>query len=202
MLAITLLFATLTLIDAFTPSLLPSSVEMLCSSSCASGLCPFSSCTKKRFRREWGVVLYSAIDVSPPEEDDNDDEEEDQEVDGAYSKIARSEFVDTSTGDATTAVDWGGALGKLRERIGDVQKGGGGISPSTALFRSMTRDSPNEAITRFLQEAKPDVIGAMTGAVMSLLGGLSNPAIGVETIVKANGEKLGNLCFQVSNIVY
>jgi len=54
----------------------------------------------------------------------------------------------------------------------------------------------------FLQEAKPDVIGAMTGAVMSLLGGLSNPAIGVETIVKADGEKLGNLCFQLQMTGY
>lgn len=135
-----------------------------------------------------GVKLFSAIDVTPPEDEDKDEEE----ANDSYSAIAESEFAAD-----VTSVDWGGALGKLRERINDLKKGKSSV-PSNALFRVMTRESPNEVIINFLQEAKPDVISAMTGAVMSLLGGLSNPAIGVETIVKADGEKLGNLCFQVS----
>jgi hypothetical protein len=133
------------------------------------------------------VQLFSTIDVTPPEDED----EQEEESNDHYSYLAESEFEEDKT-----AVDWGGALGKLRERISDLKKGRSQV-PSNALFRVMTRDSPNEAIINFLQEAKPDVVSAMTGAVMSLLGGLSNPAIGVETIVKADGEKLGNLCFQV-----
>lgn len=140
----------------------------------------------KLHNRVHAVQLFSTIDVTPPE-----DEDEQEEESSDYSKLAESEF-----GADITSVDWGGALGKLRERISDLQKGKSRV-PSNALFRVMTRDSPNEAIINFLQEAKPDVVSAMTGAVMSLLGGLSNPAIGVETIVKADGEKLGNLCFQV-----
>ena len=140
--------------------------------------------------------LYSSIDVTPEDDDVDEEEEEEDDYSDAYSQIARSEF------DAdTTAVDWGGALGKLRERIGDIHRGKSG-SPPNALFRVMTSDSPNEAIVKFVQEAKPDVISAMSGAVSSLLGGLSNPAIGVETIVKADGEKLGNLCFQLQMTGY
>jgi len=37
----------------------------------------------------------------------------------------------------------------------------------------------------------------MTGAVSSLLGGLSNPAMGIEMVVQASSEKLGKLCFQL-----
>jgi len=37
----------------------------------------------------------------------------------------------------------------------------------------------------------------MSGAVSSLLGGLSNPAMGIETVVQTSSEKLGQLCFQL-----
>jgi hypothetical protein len=42
----------------------------------------------------------------------------------------------------------------------------------------------------------------MSGTVQSLLGGLAKPGAGVETIVKANGEKLGSLCFQLQMTGY
>jgi len=144
------------------------------------------------FHRRVHEVLFSTIDVTPPE----DEGEQEEDSNDPYAQLAESEF-----GEDKTAVDWGGALGKLRERISDLKKGRSQM-PSNALFRVMTRDSPNETIINFLQEAKPDVVSAMTGAVMSLLGGLSNPAIGVETIVKADGEKLGNLCFQLQMTGY
>jgi len=78
----------------------------------------------------------------------------------------------------------------------------GKTSPSQALYRIMKRESPNEAIMQFVSEAKPDVVTAMSGAVGSLLGGLSNPAVGAEIVVKADGEKLGNLCFQLQMTGY
>jgi hypothetical protein len=141
------------------------------------------------------------------EEDDDDDNEDDEEDTSTYSKLASSEFEGDGTMDSTK-VDWGGALGKLRERMGDVNDPtlnaqGGKARPSNALFRTMLAEgTPNQAILKFVQEAKPDVVSAMSGAVGSLLGGLSNPAMGVETIIKADGEKLGNLCFQLQMTGY
>lgn len=124
------------------------------------------------------------------EEDDEDDS--DEEDDDFYSRIASSEFND----EEGTELDWGSALGSLRQRMGDIEKGKS-QNPSNALFRLMSRDSPNEAIGKFVEEANPEVLAAMSGAVSGLLGSLSNPTMGIETIVKANGQKVASLCFQL-----
>mmetsp|Transcript_3429 Transcript_3429/g.6606 ORF Transcript_3429/g.6606 Transcript_3429/m.6606 type:complete len:591 (-) Transcript_3429:273-2045(-) len=146
------------------------------------------------------------------EEDDDDDEEDDD----PYAQTAPSEFAenddnpinsDSSTSIAkaiarqsrelnTTPLNWSGALSTLRSRVSDIESGKS-MNPSTALFRTISRDRPNEAIGRFVREANPEVVAAMTGAVSSLLGSLSDPRMGVETIVQASSEKLGNLCFQL-----
>ena len=145
-------------------------------------------------------IDYDYIDVPGDDEDVNnnkqeqEEEDEDDEDENVYQSLARSEFETASE----STIDWGGALGKLRERMGDI-----GGKPSKALFRSMLAEgTPNEAILKFVQDAKPDVVSAMSGAVSSLLGGLSNPAIGVETIVKADEAKLGSLCFQLQMTGY
>ena len=137
------------------------------------------------------------------EDDDEDDEDDDiDDEDDSYKQSASSEFMDSKEASSSdlapvgrSSVDWGGEYGKLRERVGDIESGQTG--PSKALFRIMTAKTPNEAIASFVNEANPEVVAAMSGAVTSLLGGLSNPNAGVETIVKANGEKLGSLCFQL-----
>eukprot|EP00585_Thalassiosira_rotula_P007384 CAMPEP_0196139100 /NCGR_PEP_ID=MMETSP0910-20130528/6493_1 /TAXON_ID=49265 /ORGANISM="Thalassiosira rotula, Strain GSO102" /LENGTH=566 /DNA_ID=CAMNT_0041399785 /DNA_START=38 /DNA_END=1738 /DNA_ORIENTATION=+ len=146
------------------------------------------------------------------EENDDDDEEDDD----PYAQTAPSEFaenedtpinIDSPTSLAkaiarqsrelnTSPLNWSGALSTLRSRVSDIESGKS-MNPSTALFRTISRDRPNEAIGRFVREANPEVVAAMTAAVGSLLGSLSNPAMGVETIVQASSEKLGNLCFQL-----
>ena len=85
----------------------------------------------------------------------------------------------------------------LRDRALD-QKSGQNTS-SKALFRLITMSTPSEAITKFVSTTNPEVVTAMSAAVSSLLGGLASGPLGsgVETIVKANGEKLGSLCFQL-----
>ncbi|KAL7553401.1 hypothetical protein ACHAWF_016682 [Thalassiosira exigua] len=146
--------------------------------------------------------------------DDDDDDVEDDILDtDPYARQAPSEFTETDDASPptsslakavarqsrelnTTPYDWGGALSTLRSRVADVESGKS-ADPSTALFRTVSRERPNEAIGRFVREASPEVVAAMTGAVSSLLGSLSNPAMGVETIVQASSEKLGNLCFQL-----
>lgn len=135
------------------------------------------------------VFAEAVYDEEEDEDDDDDDEEED---DDHYSKKASEEFLER----ATSGLDWGGALGTLRERVSDVESGAS-QSPSNALFRVMTSQTPNEAIGNFISTADRQVVAAMSGAVSSLLGGLSNPAMGVETVVKASGEKIGSLCFQL-----
>jgi len=149
-----------------------------------------------------------------------DDEGDDVDIteDDPYAQTAPSEFqegdnnVNTDTtmqsltrGTTrelnTTPLDWGGALSTLRSRVSDIESGKS-TNPSTALFRTISRERPNEAIGRFVREANPEVVAAMTGAVGSLLGSLSNPAMGVETIVSASSEKLGNLCFQLQMTGY
>lgn len=147
-------------------------------------------------------------------EDDDDDDEDDLD-DDPYAQTAPSEFTEnnenqpqsteTSLAKAiarqsrelnTSPLNWGGALSTLRSRVSDIESGKS-TNPSTALFRTISRERPNEAIGRFVREADPEVVAAMTGAVSSLMGKLSNPAIGVEMIVQASSEKLGNLCFQL-----
>jgi hypothetical protein len=85
--------------------------------------------------------------------------------------------------------------------VDDVEKGKSG-DPSQALFRLMSSQSPNQAIGSFVSSAKPQVVQAMSGAVSSLLGGLSSPSSGIETIVKATGDKIGSLCFQLQMTGY
>jgi hypothetical protein len=149
------------------------------------------------------------------DEDDDDDDDEDP-----YTILASSEFQDSSEDNSsssssalttttnnnndnipTTAVDWGGALGKLRQRVQDVETGKS-QDPSWVLFRTMSSETPNQVIGQFITQASPQVVSAMSGAVSTLLGGLSNPSTGVETIVKASGEKIGNLCFQLQMTGY
>ena len=148
------------------------------------------------------------------DEKDEEDDEEDDEPD-PYQETALSEFSDEpgtasspgslvlsdASGSPTTALDWGGALGKLRERMEDIETGKS-QDPSHALFRLMSSQSPNQAIGKFVSSASPQVVQAMSGAVSSLLGGLSNPMSGVETIVKASGDKVASLCFQLQMTGY
>mmetsp|Transcript_38775 Transcript_38775/g.79243 ORF Transcript_38775/g.79243 Transcript_38775/m.79243 type:complete len:216 (-) Transcript_38775:158-805(-) len=155
----------------------------------------------------------SFIDAdSDEDEDENDDDDDDVEPD-VYMEKAASEFLESGGSGSTsssggssmsssglapmgaTSLDWGGAYGTLRDRVDDIESGRTG--PSNALFRLLSTDTPNEAIGKFINEANPEVVGAMSGAVSSLLGGLSNPSSGIEIVVKATGEKLGNLCFQL-----
>jgi len=152
------------------------------------------------------IVLDDAGDEGNDEEDDEDEDEEPD----PYMENAASEFLDGGNDSSSsssssssslagpmgaTSLDWGGALDTLRDRVDDIESGKSG--PSNALFRLMSADTPNQAIGKFIQEADPTVISAMSGAVGSLLGGLSNPSTGIEVVVKASGEKLGNLCLQL-----
>mmetsp|Transcript_13573 Transcript_13573/g.31708 ORF Transcript_13573/g.31708 Transcript_13573/m.31708 type:complete len:607 (+) Transcript_13573:435-2255(+) len=153
------------------------------------------------------------IDVEGGE--DYDEEEEEDPEDDPYVGMVPYEFGDEPSADAaatessssalaapvTTDMDWGGALGALRSRVDDLESGKGG-DPSQALFRMMSAPSPNQIIGRFVASANPQVVQAMSGAVTSLLGGLSNPSMGVEVQVKASGEKIGSLCFQLQMTGY
>lgn len=148
---------------------------------------------------------------------DDDDEDGDFTEGDPYAQIAPSEFSEEDTAEGLSPssptslarslagqsrklnispLDWGGALSTLRSRVADVESGRS-VEPAMALFRAVSRDRPNEAIGRFVREANPEVVSAMTGAVTSLLGSLSSPAMGVEMLIKASGEKVGSLCFQL-----
>lgn len=153
------------------------------------------------------------------ENEDDDDDEDDEDTD-PYAQSAPSEFNEVGDGSQsgqpsslatalarqsrelnTTPLDWGGALTTLRDRVSDIESGKS-TNPSTALFRTISRERPNEAIGRFVREANPEVVSAMTGAVGSLLGSLSNPSMGIETIVQASSEKLASLCFRLQMTGY
>lgn len=163
-----------------------------------------STSSKVAFRRSSALHAVVLDDSGDENGDEDDDEEEDLEPD-PYMEKATSEFLDggddTSSSSSSlapmgaTSLDWGGALDTLRDRVDDIESGKRG--PSNALFRLMSAETPNQAIGKFIQEADPSVIQAMSGAVSSLLGGLSNPSTGIEVVIKANGDKLGNLCFQL-----
>lgn len=145
-----------------------------------------------------------------PDDEDDDDEEEDDEDASLYEQFASSEFLtdeeDKSSSlartDGSKRTDWGGEYDMLRDRALD-QKSGQNTS-SKALFRLITMSTPSEAITKFVSTTNPEVVTAMSAAVSSLLGGLASGPLGsgVETIVKANGEKLGSLCFQLQMTGY
>lgn len=146
--------------------------------------------------------------------DDDDDEDDEPETEDPYTTVASSEFVSErpkensgnslmfpSSDPLSTNLDWGGALGKLRQRLDDIESGKAG-NPSQALFRLMSAESPNQSIGSFISSANPQVIQAMSGAVSSLLGGLSNPQSGVEVLVKTTGDRIGSLCFQLQMTGY
>lgn len=141
--------------------------------------------------------------------EEDDEVEDDSVVIDPYIQAASSEFSSSAnnvnasdatdlvfSNDISTSLDWGGALGKLRQRFDDIEQGKSG-NPSQALFRLMSAQSPNQAIGSFINSASPQVVQAMSSAVSSLLGGLSSPTSGIETIVKATGSKIGTLCFQL-----
>ena len=146
------------------------------------------------------AILKKMFGINDEEEEDDEEELEED----PYEKVASSEFLDsgktgglvTTSGQVATRMDWGGALSRLRERVDDVESGKS-QNPSHALFRLMSSQSPNQAIGSFVQKANPQVVQAMSGAVGSLLGGLASPQSGVDMIVKASGEKIGSLCFQL-----
>lgn len=166
-----------------------------------------------------GSSEEGAADGLPDEEEEDDDDDQEELEDDPYTQVASSEFQDgkpskraggsalttpNAAGVAaalgggldTTLMDWGGALSRLRERVEDVESGKS-QDPSHVLFRMMSLQTPNQVIGQFVSSANPQVVQAMSGAVSSLLGGLSNPNMGVETLVKASGEKIGSLCFQL-----
>lgn len=155
-----------------------------------------------------GGNFYRTIRQNNSEGNDDDDDDEEEVEKDPYTEAAYLEFGentsdnedDSSDLSITTSVDWGGAYGKLQQRLEDVEAGRTG--PSNALFRIMSKESPNEAISNFVKEADPEIVAVMNGAIGSLLGGLSNPVIGIETIVNANQEKLANLCFQLQMTGY
>ncbi len=119
-------------------------------------------------------------------DDDDDDEAEDEEhPEDPYTQVAKEEFEESDVsnspttsalatlndnGKLTTLEDWGGALGKLRQRVDDVETGKS-QDPSHALFRLMSSESPNQVIGKFVTSANPQTVQAMSGAVSSLLGG-------------------------------
>lgn len=166
-----------------------------------------------------GKEIFIIVNDDDEEEPDEEEEEEDEEEleEDPYTKAASTEFTPSSSSDddgtpknqlarsddaaLATTLDWGGALGKLRQRVEDIEGGKTG-DPSRALFRLLSSESPNQSIGSFVQTAKPQVVQAMSGAINSLLGGLSSPQSGVEMVVKATGDKIGSLCFQLQMTGY
>jgi len=146
-------------------------------------------------------------------DEEDEEEEDDNDDDDPYTTNASSEFQETDRGNKsessdddsgetlTTLTDWGGALSTLRQRIDDVETGKS-QNPSQVLFRIMSSSPPTETIRKFVNEANPEIVQAMSGTVQGMLGGLSNPMTGIETIVTANSDKLSALCFQLQMTGY
>lgn len=155
---------------------------------------------------------YESFDLNNEDDENEDEDEDDEDEDSLYEQFASSEFsTEPRSGSSSSeitnysaspplGVDWGGEYDTLRSRSDDVKEGL--VGPSRALFRMMTAESPNDAIANFVKNASPEMVTTMSSAVKSLLGGLVNPSAGVETIVKANGDKLGALCFQLQMTGY
>lgn len=158
------------------------------------------STSHKRTRLQISFNDFDDDPIEPNNDDDDEDDGDEQDID-PYRDAAASEFLETENESSALApvgkssLDWGGEYGKLSKRIETVESGG--EKASGALFRIMTSETPNQAITNFMESANPQVVAAMGGAVSSLLGGLSSPTTGMETIVRASGDKIGNLCFQL-----
>mmetsp|Transcript_21345 Transcript_21345/g.42719 ORF Transcript_21345/g.42719 Transcript_21345/m.42719 type:complete len:289 (+) Transcript_21345:320-1186(+) len=96
--------------------------------------------------------------------------------------------------------DWADALESLSRRAADLAAGR--TSPKDVLFRQLTSDLPSEGIRKFISGSSPVVLSAMSDAVGALMGGLANPAVGAGIVVKADGEKLAALCFQLQMTGY
>jgi hypothetical protein len=167
---------------------------------------------KESFREAIDTKIHMQEELASNIHDvDADDEEEED----PYVKIAKSEFVDDDDVGkrtivakslesaltraqplGTSRIDWDGALQTLSQRQRDIEMGVSG-NPSYAIFRYIAKDRPSEAIGKFVKEANPEIVASMSSAVSSLLGSLSNPAMGIETVVQASSERLGQLCFQL-----
>lgn len=173
---VALLFGVLVVAHTFSPH------RTVCSSSLRSSGLLTTSPTK----------LFS---MSPPpggpfivilgDDDDGDNEEEDEDEEeleeDPYLQAAKEEFsedieeksssaLSRMNSDLATTQDWGGALGKLRQRVQDTETGKSD-DPSHALFRIMSAETPNQVIGKFVTSANPQTVQAMSGAVSSLLGG-------------------------------
>eukprot|EP00592_Proboscia_alata_P003724 CAMPEP_0194378956 /NCGR_PEP_ID=MMETSP0174-20130528/37221_1 /TAXON_ID=216777 /ORGANISM="Proboscia alata, Strain PI-D3" /LENGTH=436 /DNA_ID=CAMNT_0039161315 /DNA_START=227 /DNA_END=1537 /DNA_ORIENTATION=- len=145
--------------------------------------------------------MADTIDVSS--EGDDDAEEDEDEDDSNTEEAINPEFVleeSNKLTPSTSTTDWESSQKALKLRINDLEEGKTGTSQ--VMFRLMTAEPVNDSIQNFVSSANPDVVNAMSGAVRSLLGGLADPVMGMETIVKASGEKLGNLCFQLQMTGY
>mmetsp|Transcript_26793 Transcript_26793/g.39686 ORF Transcript_26793/g.39686 Transcript_26793/m.39686 type:complete len:516 (+) Transcript_26793:107-1654(+) len=187
-------------VSAFTPTILARGRNR------ATGVVPAAAAAAAPLKHQW--FRFAAESDNDYIEEDEDDDEDDEEDISLYEQTASSEFSSGSSSSSSITpsfpkpTDWGGEHDLLRSRLTDTQSGNNG--PSRALFRSMTSESPNEAIMNFVSGASPEVVTAMSSAVQSLLGGLGYSAggTGIEVIVKANGERLGNLCFQLQMTGY
>jgi len=132
------------------------------------------------------IVLGDDDDRDGGEEEEDEEEDSEIEVD-QYIEAAQEECQESRSssalatsnnkGDLTTKQDWGGALGKLRQRVEDIETGKSD-DPSHALFRVMSAQTPNQLIGQFVTSANPQTVQAMSGAVSSLLGGMSMCASG------------------------
>eukprot|EP00980_Cylindrotheca_fusiformis_P030264 scaffold24613_cov176-Cylindrotheca_fusiformis.AAC.8 len=188
---------------------------------CSAGLKPSIEQILGR-ERTVGLPILHLYDVTTTMDDDEDgdddydedgdDDEDDDDDEDPYISLASSEFQDDNSASSSalaminddlsvTRTDWGGAIGKLRQRVEDAETGKS-RDPSHVLFRVMSSETPNQVIGKFIQSANPETVQAMSGAVGSLLGGLSTPGAGIETVVKASGEKIGSLCFQLQMTGY
>jgi len=151
---------------------------------------------------EWNDTTY--LETAASEFSNNNKKDDDEgSVQGRFNNLNSSNKNSSSSIKpifGKTTIDWGGEYGKLKARVTDIEQGN--VGPANALFRLVTMTPPNEAIVSFVKDANPEVVAAMSGTVSSLLGGLSNPTAGMETIVKANKEKLGSLCFQLQMTGY
>eukprot|EP00557_Chaetoceros_sp_GSL56_P010413 CAMPEP_0176480050 /NCGR_PEP_ID=MMETSP0200_2-20121128/2070_1 /TAXON_ID=947934 /ORGANISM="Chaetoceros sp., Strain GSL56" /LENGTH=498 /DNA_ID=CAMNT_0017876143 /DNA_START=294 /DNA_END=1790 /DNA_ORIENTATION=+ len=181
--------------------------------------------TNRRFHGQSPALFLSSKndrqDSDDEEEyDDDDDDDDDDDSPSLYEQSATSEFTPSSSSSSSSSIrlrssssslpiDWGGEYDTLRSRIQSTKEGN--VGPSQALFRILSSESPNEAIMNFVSSANPEVVSSMSSAVSGLLGSLASPMLGgigggggggVETIVKANGETLGKLCFQLQMTGY
>lgn len=129
------------------------------------------------------VILGDDDEEGEDDYEDDDEEDEKEQEEDPYTKAAKEEFEESSSspesssalamfnsGELTTFQDWGGALGKLRQRVEDMETGKS-QDLSHALFRLMSSQSPNQVIGKFVTSANPQTVQAMSGAVSSLLGG-------------------------------